>query len=419
MRTGASGPRGTPAPPAQRAAARRARWGVSIVFVALGTLSGSFAARVPALKGQLHLDAGELGTALLGPALGCVLAAPVTGAVLRRLAPRTWIVAGLVPFGVALPLTISVGGGVFGLFAVLTGWGLGAGCVDIAMNTEATRVEGLAGKRIMSGFHGSYSLGALAGAASGALCAWLAVADVTEWAVTAAIVVAVAAMASRWLPAGRVERRPVGPAGRGVAAGGRPSLPVAGVVLLCLVALCAFLSEGAVNDWSAVYLHSSLGATPAVAALGYAAFEATMIGGRLSGDRLTTRWRPSRVVRAAASVGAAGLGAALLVGTVPLGIVGFALLGLGLAVTVPLAVTAAGTLGGGGTSVAAVVACGYLGMLTGPPVVGFVAQQVGVRTALAIVVALVAVIVVLAGRLDTQPQGTPAAATGVLPVTVP
>ena len=87
----------------------RARLGVTAIFGALGMLSGSFAARVPATRGQLHLDAAGLGTALLGPALGSVLSAPLTAAALRRVTPRRWILAGLVPFACLLPLSMAAG----------------------------------------------------------------------------------------------------------------------------------------------------------------------------------------------------------------------------------------------------------------------------------------------------------------------
>ncbi len=421
---------------------RRARLGVTAVFGALGMLSGSFAARVPALKGQLHLDAAGLGTALLGPALGSVLAAPLTAAALRRVTPRRWILAGLVPFAGLLPLSVAAGGP-GGLLAILTGWGFAGGSVDVAINTEAAKVERRAGRRVMSGFHATYSVGALAGGGVGALCASLGVGEVTEWAVTGAAILAAGGLATAWLPAGAVGS-PAGAVGSPARAVGsqagaaeppldaverpvqslRPSrggwrqrrqplgrwrdqprrlllTSLRPVLAMCALCMCAFLAEGAVNDWSAVYLHTSLGAAPGLAALAFAAFQTTMVAGRLTGDRLTARFGPVRLVRATATAGAAGLGAALLAGTVPASMVGFALLGAGLAVTVPLTVTAAAGLGGrGGSPVAAVVACGYVGLLAGPPAIGFLAQHIGVRDALGLVVALVALVAVLAGRLE-------------------
>jgi len=153
-----------------------------------------------------------------------------------------------------------------------------------------------------------------------------------------------------------------------------------------------------------VYLHNSLGASAATAALGYAAFSATMVAGRLGGDRLTTRWGAVRVVRTAALLGAAGLGSALLVGDTGTAIAGFGLLGFGLAVAFPLAISAAaghglGGNGAAGPSVALVTSAGYLGFLCGPPVIGGLATVTSLPVALGLPVALCALLAVLAGSL--------------------
>lgn len=157
---------------------------------------------------------------------------------------------------------------------------------------------------------------------------------------------------------------------------------------LAAISFGSFLSEGAANDWSAVYLHSSLGASVGLAAVGYTVFSATMTGGRLIGDRLADRIGPAGLVRLSAGVAAVSFGAALLIGQVWSGLAGFAILGAGLSVVVPLAFSGASALGRPGPNLALVTSCGYLGMLVGPAVIGGLAELVGLPGALGTVVVL-------------------------------
>jgi predicted MFS family arabinose efflux permease len=419
---------------------RRERFALTAVFVVLGIGTGSLASRVPAIKGQLHLSTGSLGLALLGTAIGSVLSTPLSGLVLARLAPRRWIAVGLVPFTVVLPLA-TVATGRWTLLEVLVGWGFGMGCIDVAINTEATRVQTRLGRRILSGVHAAFSLGALVGAGIGALSAAVSIGYGMQFAAVGAAVLVTGLAGAAVLPdTVATSRSPEGPARRPVT--GIPSDPGrrtrlrpradariadgAGkgrlrrwpLVALALVAFCCVLCEGATNDWCAVYLHTSLGASPAAGALGYAVFAAAMIVGRLGGDRLATRWGPVRVVRVAALIGAAGLGAALVIGRPPAAVVGFGLLGVGLAVGFPLAISAASTLGTTGPAVALVTSCGYFGLLCGPPVIGGLATATSLPLALGIVVVLCGVVAALAGHLrGGDPTVTSGAALEAAPAT--
>src|ERR1700722_10715359 len=145
-------------PATARRAERVRRLAVTTVFAMLGVSEGTWAARIPAIKAGLHLSPGLLGLALLGPAVGCVLAMPATGAVLASVPPRRVAQAGLLLLAVMLPVT-TVTGSAWQLFLVLLGWGAGIGTLDVAMNTEAAAVQDQLGRRVMSGFHGAYSVG--------------------------------------------------------------------------------------------------------------------------------------------------------------------------------------------------------------------------------------------------------------------
>lgn len=382
---------------------RRTRLAVTVVFLLLGVSMASWAARIPAVKAELHLTNGTLGLVLLGPAVGALVAMPASGALLARVPPRRMTAVALVPLAGLLPL-VALASAPWQLFAILLGWGAAAGAVDVAMNTEAARVQTLSGRRMMSGFHACYSIGGLVGAGLGALAAAGGVPVGTDFLAIGLVVLAVGLPAALSFTATAAEAH--GAPAPTDGPGRVRRLPVASwaLVALATVSFCSFLGEGAANDWSAVYLHSSLGAPAALAAVGYALFAAGMTVGRLAGDRLAERWGPVRLVRASASTAAAGLGIALLIGHVGAGLAGFAVLGLGLSFVVPLDFTAAAGLGTVGPSVATVTSSGYLGFLVGPPVIGGLAQLLGLPLALGLVVVVAAAIAVLAGSL--RPRGS-------------
>src|SRR5262249_5690493 len=176
------------------------------------------------------------------------------------------------------------------------------------------------------------------------------------------------------------------------------------LVLVCLAAMAfgSFLAEGAASDWSAVYLHFSLGASVGLAAAGYTVFSLTMTAGRLVGDRLADLAGPARLVRLSAGGGRGGfsggaLGGGGWVGRVGGARAGFALLGAGLSVVVPLVFSAAAATGRPGPNLALVTSSGYLGVLAGPALIGGVAQLTGLQAALGIVVILCVMCAALAG----------------------
>jgi hypothetical protein len=185
--------------------------------------------------------------------------------------------------------------------------------------------------------------------------------------------------------------------------------PPRAILLLGVAAFCCLLAEGSAADWSGVYLSKSAGAAAGVAALGYTAFALAMACSRLLGDRLAGRLGPAGLVRAGGLLAAAGLGTSLAVGSVGVGLAGFACMGAGLGVVVPILFRAAGTTPGvsAGVGVAAVSTLGWFGFLAGPPSIGLLAHALGLRTALALVVAAALVLASLArlvGRAEIGRQ---------------
>jgi MFS family permease len=173
------------------------------------------------------------------------------------------------------------------------------------------------------------------------------------------------------------------------------------LLLLGVVGFSSFFGEGSAHDWSAIYMHDVLGTSPGMAAAAFAAFSLAMASVRFGGDRLSARFGPVRLVRACGLVAAAGFGLGLLAHQPLAGVAGFALLGVGLACVVPVAFSAAGHLGGGlaGVAISRVAAVSYLATFAGPPIIGLVADQVGLSIALAIPVALAGVIALCAGAV--------------------
>ena len=369
-------------------AAARARRAVSAIFFINGAVLASWVAHIPAVKAEHGIGDGGLGLVLLSMALGSVLTLPIAGWLIARRGSGVMTTAAALAFSLALPLpiispTVSL--------AVLTLALLG-GCnalLDVSMNTQAVAIEEGYRRPILSSFHGLFSVGGVAGAslASGAMA--LGIRPV--WHVLGVAAVAVAVVA--------------GVAGDFLSSKGRPDpvfvRPPAALVGLGLLTFCGLLTEGAMADWSAVYLHDALGAPPATAATGFAAFSLAMAAGRFGGDALARRLGPRLLLRTSAAVAAAGLGGALLLGRTPAAIVGFGLVGLGIANVIPVLFSAAGRVQGTprGTAMAAVATTGYGGYLVGPPLIGLAAEGTSLPVALGIVCAACALIAAGAAAL--------------------
>ncbi len=376
-----------------------ARLGVATAFMTHAIIAGSFAARIPALKHSLDLSDTLLGLALFGSALGTIVGGRAGGVIATRLGSRRVVRIGLPLFGAVLFLT-ALAPNLAVLTAVLVAFGVLAAVVDVSMNTEAVVVERDAGRPLMSGFHGMWSVGLLVGALIGAAAARLDVDPAPEFAVVALAVSAVSAPLLAGLP-----ERAIVPKGKRPP-GDRWTLAV---VLFGLLAFCSFFAEGVAADWTAVYLRDRTNASSAVAALGFAGFSLGMVVSRLTGDRLGAAVGPRRLVLVSTTGSAVGLALALLFPSPVTGVIGFTMLGLGLGPVVPTVISAAAGahIGAVENIVSRVFTFGYFGGVVGPAVIGFVAGGLGLRAALAIPLGLVIYIAASSGRLGTA-AGAPA-----------
>ncbi len=372
---------------------RRARLATATLFFANGCGLGSWVPHIPDVKLWHGLSDGVLGLTLLAIAGGAVAALPVAGALTARYGSRAVNRAAAVLFCLALALPL-LAPDFPTLLAALALLGVGSGALDVAMNAHAVLVEERYGRPIMSSFHGLFSLGGLAGAALAAGAMQGGLPPLAHLA-TAAILLGAAVLAA-W-PA----FLPTMPAPAG---GPLFVLPRGRLVVFGFIAIIGLMAEGAMGDWSAVYVRMDLGATASTAAYGFAAFSLAMAIGRLTGDRLVARFCPGGILAAGALVGGGTLGAALVAGHPLAAILGFAGMGIGLANVVPIVFGAAGRMPdlSPGIGIAAISTAGYCGFLAGPPLIGLVAEVGGLSLGLGLVAATVGLMALGAGALQRR-----------------
>ncbi|MFF1280632.1 MFS transporter [Streptomyces sp. NPDC058299] len=356
-------------------------------FLGLGVVMAVWGARMPAVQHAAHLTTAGLSLVLLAAAVGMVAGLQAGG----RLARPDRLPLLLIGGAVALAAALAVLGQcrtLASLLAAAVTFGAAHGVLDVAANTAAVRCQNAADRPVMSSLHAAYSIGALGGAALAAATARTAHSALflaTGLALTATVLVA-------------------GPRTLALSGADQPKLPepqgarqgrAGGVWLLGALAAASLLGEGAAADWAAVHLHT-LHATTALSATAFALYSTGMAIGRLTGDRLTTRFGAPAVARTGAALAAAGLATGVLADSVPAALAGWAVFGLGLSSTVPSLITAAGRHGP--RAVATVSVTGYLGLLAGPAVIGALASATTLPMALLLPALLAAALAALTRR---------------------
>jgi MFS family permease len=368
------------------------RLATRIAFFIAGLTISAWAPLVPLAKARLGLNDGQLGGLLLCLGLGSVLAMPLSGGLASRFGCRKIILAAGTLACLALPV-LAAAPTVPALAAGLLLLGAGMGCIDVVMNIQAVIVERASGKSMMSGFHGLYSVGGIAGA--GGVTGLLALK--TPPLIAAGIVTALALLllwgaAKGLLPYGGDEDAPAF------------ALPKGRVLLMGALCFILFLAEGSVLDWSGVLLTASRGIPEAQAGIGYVAFSVMMTLGRLTGDAIVQRVGPRAILGFGASCAAAGFTLASLVPSWIASVAGFALVGVGASNVVPVLFTAAGNQRSmpGNLAIAGVTTLGYAGILLGPAVIGFVARASSLPLAFLIVAGLLVAVALCATAVTSE-----------------
>jgi predicted MFS family arabinose efflux permease len=375
---------------------RRPRVATGATFLVSGAVIGTWAANVPYVRDRLDISTTTIGFCLLAMAFGSLLAMPLTGRELHRRpsAQLTRLGAVLVPLAGTLPLLApSVGTLAAALFLL----GVAVGILDVSMNAHGIAVERESGRPVMSSLHASWSVGGLAAAGGVALGHLLGADPRAAAAVAMALLLAVGFVAGPHLGAMSVA------AGEEEGGGGpRFVRPSRGALLIGVMVFALFMAEGAVTDWSALYLDRDLETGATVAAVGYGAFAGGMALGRAFGDRVNRAVGARRLLAGGSALAAVALAAMVLAGLPAVALLALLLAGFGVANGVPLLFSAAGRIRDmpPGPAIAAASTMGYLGLLAGPPLLGFVADATSLPWALGITALLTGSVALLAGRAE-------------------
>lgn len=381
---------------------------IMLTFLLQAMAFGSWLPRIPEVQARLGLGPADLALALLGLPAGLILVMPFAGPIVSRIGGRAAILYSLPAFLCAMALP-AFSMHVVMLFTTLVLCGMAMSLVELGMNVVADEIERSHRVAIMSRCHGCWSLGMAigsltgAGMATGGLSPHLSVLLVSLASLPFGLLVV------RRLPA--VEKVPAAVATGPVSGLFIPGLLLAGI---CIVGLGSNLVEGAAADWSAVYLTDVFGADVAAAGLGYTGYALMMALGRFGGDWMRMRWGPVLLIRACYAIATLGVALVVFSPVYPLALLGFALAGFGGSVGVPLAVSAAASLNDrpAANNVAMLTLVSLIGFLSGPVIVGFIAEGFGLRVGLGVLLLPVLIAAILvSGTLRGQPRGAASTST--------
>jgi hypothetical protein len=327
--------------------------------------------------------------------IGVILAMPLMGQAIVRLGSARSTRLGGIVLCLVVPLPLLAPEPWLLPFALLA-LGAASGMMDVSMNAHGAALEGLLGRPIMSSLHAGWSFGGFAGAGLVGVATAAGADPRVQNAVAGALLLGLLlALLGR-----------LGPGSAAAGAGGGLRWPPRAVVLLAFLCFLIMLTEGAMADWSGVYLRGDLGADAGLAASAFAAFAAGMTIARLTGDWLNARIGATRLLRGGAAVAAIALGTVLLAAQPVVAMAGLVLIGAGVANGVPLLFSAAGRGGSevSGPSIAAVSSMGSIGFLVGPPFIGFLADATSLPVALASLVLATGLVWLLGERACTEPM---------------
>jgi predicted MFS family arabinose efflux permease len=372
-------------------------WAVRSQFFAAGALFATWGVHVPTVKAHYGLSEPTLAFAMLAAGVGSITGLTQAGQVIGRLGPR--VVALGAGLAAAVSIALLLATPVYAvLLALMFTFGLASSLFDVSINVAASELERQATRPLMSGFHGLFSLGGMAGAGLGSAVHGLGLTAPQHLLLAAGVCGALTVWGCLHLHGGRDAE-----AGRhGMV------LPRGVLGLIGVLAALGLLCEGAIYDWSVLYMRESLQADTATAALAYAAFSGAMAATRFGGDWVRARFSSVRLVQACGGLSAVGMALTLASGQPVAALLGFALIGLALGNVVPVLFSAAARVPGvaAADGIAAVAALGYFGMMVGPPMIGLVADWHSLTAGLALVMLFGAVLSLAARRALRHDQAT-------------
>lgn len=375
-------------------AGRPEQWGTRAMYLAVGLAMAAWAPLVPFAKARTAIDEGTLGLVLLCLGLGSIGAMPLTGLLASRFGCRAVLVTSSLAVALILPM-LALSNDVVTLAISLTIFGANLGTLDVATNIQAVMVEKDSGRNMMSGFYGIFSLGGILGAGGVSLLMHIGFEPLHTTLVISGTVVSLVIVSRRVLLSyGNRD------------ADGAPHFIMPNGVVIVIGFLCfiLFLAEGAVLEWSALFMIETHGLDPAIAGFGYTAFAGAMTIGRLTGDGIVKVVGRTPIFVIGSFVSAAGFILAVFAPIQLLALAGFFLVGLGASNIVPVLYTAAGAQKHmpASLAIASITTIGYSGILMGPAAIGGVAHIADLDTALLIIAALLVFVAALGPRTLRQ-----------------
>ena len=361
-----------------------------IIFFLAGFITAIWAVMVPFARANTGVNEAQLGTLLLCLGVGALIAMPVTGWLTSRFGCRRVILVAIALIIISTPW-LSVLSDPLLLALALLLFGVGIGVTDCAMNIQAILVEKQAAKPVMSGFHGMYSVGGIAGAGFMTLLLAMGFSVLTGCLLAIlAVIIMTLVSASGLLTFANPAEGPVF------------AVPRGSVLIIGMICFAVFLTEGTVLDWSAVYLTDVRDIPASLGGLGYTCFAIAMTAARLTGDRIISSLGRLPVVLGGALIAAAGMAMVTFIASWPMALLGYTLVGGGCANIVPVMFSAAGrqTVMPQAVAVPAITTLGYLGVLSGPAVIGYVAHYTHLSFSFSLIMALMLIVGAVSLTLD-------------------
>jgi MFS family permease len=346
------------------------RFAVACFFFIAGICFASWASRIPDISKSLSLGEAALGAVLLALPVGSMCSLPLSGWLVAKLGSKKVATISAIVYPIIL-CSLGYCNTIASLIVCLFFFGLFGNMMNISVNTQAVGVEAIYKRAIMATFHGVWSLAGFTGAAVGTFLIAKNINPLQHFIIVAGVMIAL----------GLYMQQHMLPKDNGAANQPIFARPDNNLLKLGLIAFCCMAAEGTMFDWSGIYFQKIVEVPKNLTTLGYAAFMSTMAGGRFLGDNLVTKFGRKPILQASGIVIATGLLTAVLFPFIIPATIGFLLVGIGVSSVVPIVYSQAGksTTMNAGVALAAVSSIGFLGFLIGPPLIGFIAELLGLQ----------------------------------------
>ncbi|MBK1896670.1 MFS transporter [Chryseobacterium paridis] len=387
---------------------KKAKTATQLIFLVCGLGIASWAPMVPLAKDRLGLNEADLGLLLLLLGGGALLMMPLSGMMINKIGSRKVIAISVLLSALLLPWLLIISD-IYVMGAILFAFGCSIGTIDVAMNAHGVQVQNEYGKPIMSSLHGLFSVGGLFGSLGLGFLMKLGLNPIYAAISISILLIFLLVIQFRHLFDYETERKIIFKFSHvdveSKSTTGFQWLD-SRVLILGIMCFIVFLSEGAMLDWSAVFLRDDKGIEPELSGIGYAAFSVAMAVMRLSGDSLVSRLSSSWVVVGGSIVASVGVILLTFSPWIPLSLVGFILLGLGAANIVPVFFSEGGRISGISSTVAipAITTIGYAGSLAGPALLGFIAHHFSLTVAFEIIALLFVLVAIIYKFRNNQPS---------------